>query len=77
MSGMNSSSGHELVKSWKAGLSGLSPRHKVFLKDVRWQGRASGMQGGVFGAKRLLKVRKIISILFLKVLHFRFCLCEL
>lgn len=55
MFGVNSSSGHEVVNSLKAELSGLSCRHKVFLKDMRWQGRASGMQGGVFGTKRLLK----------------------
>jgi len=63
---MNSSSVHvnEFVNSLKVGLSGLALRDKVSLKDVRWQGRASGVQGGVLRAKRLVVVRKITSILF-------------
>ncbi|KAG0606897.1 hypothetical protein M758_9G176800 [Ceratodon purpureus] len=47
-------SGDGLVDSLKVGLSGLVVRDKVFLKDVRWRGRASRMWSGVPQSKRLV-----------------------
>lgn len=47
-------SGDGLVNSLKVGLSGLVVRDKVFLKDVRWRGRASRMWSGVPQSKRLV-----------------------
>ena len=39
-------SGNKLMDSLKVGVAGPGLREKVFLKDLRWQGRASMMWSG-------------------------------